>query len=135
EQPLEQRTRALRQPVERGREIEEHDRGGLRRRAALERVEPVDGSRILGVAREPVDRVRREDDDAPGRDDAGEVGGHHRVPPPPARPIPARSSTRSASNPSARISPSTTSPWPSPCSTATNRAPAAASISRSKTSP
>ena len=54
------RAAELGQRGERELEGEEHDRGGLVGPAALERVEPLDGLRELGVAGEAVDGVGRE---------------------------------------------------------------------------
>ena len=67
QQPLERRARARAESgsaASAGAEREEHDRRRLVRRAALERVEPLDRRGRLGVAREPVDRVGREHDHA-----------------------------------------------------------------------
>ena len=116
---LQRRARAraeLRQRGERRREREEHDRGGLVRRPALERVQPLDRGRRAGVAREPVDRVGGEHDDPARRDRALErVDVQSRPPlechvrprrrPTSTRSIPARSAIVSTSGkPASRIS-------------------------------
>ena len=87
--------------------VEEHDRGGLVRRAALERVEALDRGRRARVAGEAVDRVGREDGDAARGDGARRTrrrraapGGRGRPPaghgrrPTTTRSRPARSRTR-----------------------------------------
>src|SRR5205823_13178694 len=85
---------------------------------ALQRVEPLDGGSRLGIRREAVDRVRREQDDAAGGYAALEPCGvlvRHGTPPTVTRSSPARSRMVRASPSSDR----TAAAWCGACSRAT----------------
>ena len=136
EQRRGRRARARTEPGERRQRhagVEEHDRGGLVGRAALERVQARHRSCVLGVAGQPVDRVGREERDAAARGCSPRRRLTTGRPPPgrcprgPPRPRPRR-------RPPARASSRTAGACPIPTSTARKAAPAARAAGTSRRS-